>query len=273
MKIAFYFLSLLFCLATANAREKAYTASTPAGVVVRSFLGIPAHDSVDFIRWKLLLQEDRYLLQCNYGIGKANTNGFINGGKTIELSGQWRKEKNRCLFFSGTKMLKAVELNEDLLHLLSDNDSLLVGNGGWSYTLNNTKPAGFNQSGIIAAPTNFRDSIVFEGRTPCNVPGVALGQTCYKIKWMIVFYANGKTGKEGRYKILGTPWRKEGGRTGSWKAVGGNGGGTIYQLNNEEGGGSLYLLKADERILLFTDAEGKLLVGNEDFSYSLHRKW
>ncbi|MEJ0101316.1 MAG: hypothetical protein WDO19_01635 [Bacteroidota bacterium] len=45
----------------------------------------------------------------------------------------------------------------------------------------------------------------------------------------------------------------------------------IYQLNDDDGKGFIYLLKPGEQILLFTDEGGKLLVGNEDFSYTLNR--
>jgi hypothetical protein len=61
--------------------------------------------------------DNQYKLQCNYGIGQANTNGFINGGTKVELKGECKKEKNYYQFISGTKTLKAVELNTDLLHL------------------------------------------------------------------------------------------------------------------------------------------------------------
>jgi len=46
----------------------------------------------------------------------------------------------------------------------------------------------------------------------------------------------------------------------------------IYKLhsdNNEV----LHLLKIDDNILVFTDQQGKLLVGDEDFSYSLNKVW
>ena len=78
--------------------------------------------------------------------------------------------------------------------------------------------------------------------------------------------------KPGRFKVLGTPWRKEGGRTGNWKIIAGKKGQTIYQLNHDNGNGFLYLLKLDEHIVVFTDAQGKLLVGNEDFSYTLNSR-
>lgn len=124
------FLSILLFVYCAIGKENTYIGSTPADTDIKSFLGIPVSDSVDFIRWKLILRDNRYQLQCNYGIGKANTNGFINGGTRIELSGDCKKEKNYYQFQNGTRTLKAVELNVNMLHLLNAGNSLLVGNGG-----------------------------------------------------------------------------------------------------------------------------------------------
>ena len=271
MKLITPFLSILLIVSCAAAKEKIYTGSTPAGPVIKSFLGIPLSDSVDFIRWKFILGDNRYQLQCNYGIGKPNTNGFINGGTKIDLEGECRKENNYYQLQNGIKSLKVAELNENLLHFANADNSLLVGNGGWSYTLNNIAPSGTHQINIRAAPTTLKDSIAFQGRTPCNVPGViAPGRLCYKLKWYMVLYANTTNGS-GCYKILGTPWRKEGGRKGNWKLITGKNGSTIYQFNDDQGNGFLYLLKLDEHILVFTDPQGKLLVGDEDFSYTLNR--
>src|SRR5436190_5928657 len=141
MKIGSTFLCLLLIVSCGNGKERAYTGSTPADAVIRSFLGIPLTDSVDFIRWKLMVGDKDYQLQCNYGIGKNNTNGFINGGRKIELKGSLKKDKNYYELQNGDKTLKVAELNTDLLHLLNDDKTLLVGNGGWSYTLNNMSPS------------------------------------------------------------------------------------------------------------------------------------
>jgi hypothetical protein len=276
MKMFSPFLYILLVISCANGNEKSgnektYIGSTPAGPVIKSFLGIPLSDSIDFIRWKIVIRDKQYKIHCNYGIGQPNTNGFINGGVKVDIDGECLKNKNYYEFRNGSKTLKAVELNTDLLHLLNIDNSLLIGNGGWSYTLSNIKPSNTDQVSITAAPSIFKDSISFEGRTPCNVPGVIEpGRLCYKLKWYIVLYAEAKMNKQGRYKVLGTPWRKEGGRTGNWKIITGKNGRTIYQLNNEKGNGFLYLLKLDEHILVFTDAEGKLLAGDEDFSYTLN---
>ena len=271
MKRVSSFLFLLFIVSCGSGKENSYTGSTPAANIIRSFLEIPLSDSIDFIRWKLILRDNGYQLQCNYGIGKPNTNGFINGGKKIELNGVLKKEKNYYLLQNHDKTLKIVELNADLLHLLNEDNNLLVGNGGWSYTLNNITPSVTEQINIIPKQTVLKDSMAFEGRTPCKVQGVIdPGTDCYKLKWYIILYPNTEKNGPGKYKVYGTTWRKEGGRKGNWKIVAGKKGRIIYQLNDDKGNGFLYLLKLDEHVLVFTDAKGKLLVGNEDFSYTLN---
>lgn len=274
MKNVATFLSILFIVSCVNGKEKTYTGSTPADPVIRNFLGIPLSDSVDFIRWKCMLDGNTYQLRCNYGIGKPNTNGFINGGNKIELNGSLKKEKNFIQLQNGDKTLHIAELNSDLLHLLNADNNLLVGNGGWSYTLNNIAASGTDQINITAQQTTLQDSMAFEGRTPCQVPGVIdPGNVCYKLKWYIIFYANAKKSEPGHYKIYGTAYRQEGSKTGNWKIISGKNGRIIYQLNDDNGKGFLYLLKLDSNILVFTDANEKLLTGNEDFSYTLNRRW
>ncbi len=273
MKFIHIFFPALFIVSGVSGKENVYTGSTPAAPVIRSFLGIPLTDSIDFIRWKLVFTDKDYHLQCNYGIGKPNTNGFYNGGKKIEFTGLLKKEKNIYLLQSNQKTLKIAELNRDLLHLVNTDNSLLVGNGGWSYTLNNITPSGSDQVNMTGERSVLKDSMCFQGRTPCNVPGVvAAGTTCYKLKWSIVLYADARKNEPSTFLAKGTPWYKEGGRRGTWKIVTGKNNRVIYQLNDDKGNGFLYLLKLDEHLLVFTDADGKLLTGDEDFSYTLNRK-
>ena len=272
MKINAILIPVLLIACYAKPQDKNYIASTPAAPAVRTFLGIPMTDSVDFIRWNLRFENDQYMLQCNYGIGKPNTNGFIGNGKKISLHNRLQKEKNYCQLRNGSKILKVIELNNNLLHLLDDHNNLLVGNGGWSYTLNNINPTIADQINITATQTALKDSMVFEGRTPCGVPGIiASGTECYKLKWHVVLYANVRQNQTGSYKLLGTPWRTEGGKNGNWKIVAGRNGQVLYQLNNDKGDAFIYLLKTDENILLFTDTYKNPLTGNEDFSYTLNR--
>ncbi len=272
MKLLFSFLLLLLFVSCAKGKENNYTGSTPADPVVRSFLGISLTDSVDFIRWQLTFTDNSYKLHCNYGIGKPNTNEFINGGKTIVLNGELKKENNYYTLINGTATLKIAELNKDLLHLSDAENNLLVGNGGWSYTLNNMSATGTDQVNITAASTALKDSMVFDGRTPCAIPGLLpAGTTCYKLKWRITLYANAAINKPTTYKIAGTGWRNENRGTGTWKIVTGKNSRTIYQLHDDKGNAFLYLLKLNGYILVFTDLNGQLLVGNKDFSYTMNR--
>ena len=168
MKAGTSLLVFLFFVSCASGKQKMYTASTPADTLVRKFLDIPLADSVDFIRWKLVLSDTHYALRCTYGIGKKNTNGFINGGKTISISGTIKKEKNKFFLYNGDNYLQVLVLNDDLLHIVNADQSLVVGNGGWSYTLNNMTPLGIEQINISAKPVLFNDSMAlieqFESR-------------------------------------------------------------------------------------------------------------
>jgi len=272
MKIINSLLLLLLLTLNGKAKENTYTGSTPADRVIRLFLDIPLTDSIDFIRWQLILDDKHYTLNCNYGISKPNTNGFINGGKKIILSGAVSKEENYYRLQNRDKSLKIVEINRNLLQLLDISGNLLAGNSGWSYTLNNITPVPTDHINIKALQTVLKDSIEFQGRTPCGVPGVIPeGMLCYKLKWYIVLYTDAINNEQGTYKVFGTPYRDKGGRKGTWRTVIGKDGRMIYQLNDENGNGFLYLLKLNENVLIFTDEHGNLLVGNEDFSYTVNK--
>src|SRR5260221_1910144 len=273
MKIISSFIFIILFALCASGKERTYIGSTPAHPVVRSFLGIPMADSIDFIKWKLIIRDNKYSLQCRYGIGKPNTDDFISGGKTIELTSDLRKEKNYYYLQNGNKTLKALELNANLLHLLNDDNSLLVGNGGWSYTLNIDKPSGTDRVNIFSKQILLKDSMSFQGRTPCHdFPEIHPGLNCIKKKWLVVLYADSKTNQPMAYNLNGNS-RGKGGIKGNWKIITGKDGRIIYQLYSDKENASIYLLKLDENILVFTDGQGKLLVGDKDFSFTLNRRW
>ncbi len=268
MNIIIAYLLITLFTSGANSKEKNYAASTPAARIVRAFLGISQTDSIDFIRWKLTLIDSKYSLECNYGIGKPNTNGFYDGGKKVEFKGIVKREKNIYVLQNGNQILKLAELNPNLLHILNVDNRLLIGGGGWSYAINNIKPTNSSQTNLISKQIVFKDSMAFEGRTPCGVPGVVPeGKLCYKLKWYLVLY------QSNTYRLLGTGYRAEGGRRGRWKVFNGKDGRTTYQLNDQNGNPFIYLLKLDDGVLIFTDAKGNLLVGDHDFSYTMNRKF
>ena len=59
---------------------------------------------------------------------------------------------------------------------------------------------------------------------------------------------------------------------GSWQITTEQNGRIIYQLSCDKWSRSLNLLKGDDNILFFIDTNGRLLVGNEDYSYTLNRR-
>jgi hypothetical protein len=268
MKIFFTLLSFTLIVSCANSKETNYTASTPAAPIVRKFLGISLTDSIDFIRWKLSLSELKYTLECNYGLGKPNTNGFYDGGKKVVIRGAVRRDNSTNVYVlqHGDHTLTLIELNANLLHIANKDNTLLIGGGGWSYALNNTTPIASDQFKLTAKQSAIKDSVAFEGRTPCGVPGIIPeGKLCYKLKWYLVLYSNHS------FRILGTGYRAEGGKRGSWK-INANKGRIVYELNDEKTGEPfIHLLKLDEGVLIFTDEKGNLLVGDHDFSFTLNR--
>jgi hypothetical protein len=92
------------------------------------------------------------------------------------------------------------------------------------------------------------------------------------MKWYIIFYADSITGNPSYYLKGGMGYRKETMEKGSWKMKSGKNGRIIFQVTPEKSNHSVYLVKGDDNILFFTDANGRLLVGNENFSYTLNRR-
>ena len=252
---------------TGFGKEVGYIASTPAGSSVRNFLGISQTDSIDFIRWHLVIVDgNQYNLSCSYGLSKPNTNGFINEQK-ISIKGVVFGKGNMLSLRNNGRFQNLLILNENILHLLNDDGSLMVGNGGWSYTLNAISQVSAKEINLTHQSVNFKDSIVFEGRTPCKgIEEMMLGKTreeCYKKKWLVYLYKNAPS--SGTYKIGSTA----GAYQGKWKLKEGTPGRTIYtlELNN---GRTLNLLHADNNIVYLMDPRGELMVGDHDFSYSLN---
>jgi hypothetical protein len=71
----------------------------------------------------------------------------------------------------------------------------------------------------------------------------------------------------------GRQYKQETMRRGHWAVERRADGRYVYKLDPEKGETATRLLQADENILLFTDARGNLLVGNENFSYTLSKTY
>ena len=257
--------SILFILFASCVNGKAvYIGSTPANSSVKTFLGIPLSDSVDFIRWKLVIGGDRYSLHCDYGIGKPNTNGFIDP-KTFDIHGKLAKEGDHFRLYNNHRTILLAALNAHVLQFANADKSFMTGTGGWSYTLFSSGEA--LPIDIKPKQIALKDSMVYQGRTPCSGfsnQGLSVSPNCYKLKWAVVLYT--ANGKPTSYKTRGTAFRDAEPKTGKWYFK--NGMGWMDGSSSQR----LYFIIPDDNILLFTDAKWNLLQGDEDFGYTLNRK-
>lgn len=114
---------------------------------------------------------------------------------------------------------------------------------------------------------------VFEGRTPCSkISNRFTGfpaQTCEKIKWELALFKSREDGEPTHYWYQGT--RSE--HRGRWTIVRHetHPDRTVYRLTSNEGDNRLDLLPVDGVLLLILDPEGKALVGDASWSYTLSR--
>lgn len=133
-------------------RPAIFVASTPCDMIPRTMLSIPANADCEFIKWNLTLQRDPpnqaptlYKLSYTYGMTQPGTMGFCNGGTSLTKAGNWvirkdAKNKDTYQLNSDTPetSLSFASLDDNLLHLLDPQGKLMIGHGGWSYTLNRT---------------------------------------------------------------------------------------------------------------------------------------
>lgn len=263
-------------------------ASTPGDSLIKTMLNIDQSFPVDFIRWHLLIQPENqsFELSLNYGLSQPNTLGFTADGQKKSIQGIYqvknspRGEVYQLKSEAAKVAFSFLKLNEDLYHLLDADQHLLLGNGGWSYSLNR-KGAERSKAKLPALATaatlsKFTPLVaVFDGRTPCselvqdyNIP---VSNECFKLKWRLTLYRDSITLKPGAY-TLNRVYRRASPIEGTWKIVQ-KGEAVIYQLHPKDPRDeALQFLVGDENVLFFLDKEQRLLVGDEDFSFALNRK-
>jgi hypothetical protein len=260
---------------SALSSPRVYVGSTPAHAEIRSFLQISATDSIDFIRWKLEIDAGTFKISAQYGMAGAGTPGFSNE-KRVAFEGQLTQVGNYYGFRYRDRLASMVEVNTNMLHFVDHNKRMLIGNGGYSYVLNSTRPVDVDVFNISAAASATQNPLVFEGRTPCQTLAGLLGMeksaACNKMKWYFLLYTDSVTGKPSYFLMGGLGYKKETMTRGRWQIETAQNGRITYRLNCERWTRPLNLLKGDDNILFFVDANGRPLVGNEDFSYTLNRR-
>lgn len=263
-------------------------ASTPGDSLIKTMLNIEQGFPVDFIRWRLLIQPESQTFELNidYGLSQPNTLGFTVDGQKKSVQGTYqvhsspRGEVYQLKSEAAKVAFSFLKLNEDLYHLLDANQHLLLGNGGWSYSLNRRgaerSKAKLPALATAATLSKFTALVaVFDGRTPCselaqdyNIP---VSNECFKLKWRLTLHRDSMTLKPSKYTLTRI-FRRANAIEGTWSMIQ-KGEAVIYQLHpRDKQDEALQFLVGDENVLFFLDKEQRLLVGDEDFSFALNRK-
>jgi NlpE N-terminal domain len=287
-------LSLLPCVSSKSANtspnESIFVGTSPCADFVKPFLAIPAAENCDRIKWRLTLQDSgKYVLRREWGYHLDNRTYLAKG--TTEIEGTWKAIKGE----TNTPVLVQLQNNknnlafaladQNVLHLLAANRSFAIGDGGASYTLSRDQKSSVLTNGGHGSVTedNVNAETVFSGRSPCQEIAKDINRSvaadCFKLKWLLTLRRDPKTLAPTTYHLKGSLYRSENPdsefpREGKWKVIRGtktNPTAVVYQLDAAGHDGPISLLKADPDVLFFVGKDGNLLVGNEDFSYTLNR--
>lgn len=286
------FLLSISCAPKAFTSEIVLVGSTPGDEIIKSMLSIPADTKIDFIKWNLKLDsKNSFVLDLVFGESQPNTLGFKNGGEKRTIKGTFtRYENGEKSNFQEIYQLKSsslpekislVKLSQNLFHLLTPQNQLMNGNGGWSYSLNRKNPVGSDK--ILFSSTTSDDQslqLVFDGRTPCQEiaaehPEMNAGQSCFKLKWRLILNRDSITHQPTTCTIRNIVNNQPRNISGKWKIINGtetNPEAVIYKIEVDNLAEPILLLVGDENVLFFLDKNNEPLIGNEDFSFALNKK-
>lgn len=266
-------------------------ASTPADEPLLLMLNLETNPRPDFVRWKLTLVPEStdaglFYLHLNYGVSQPNTLGFIGGGRHKDVSGDYafyEKESDGILqkFLFITNEDSMVHLLLKQVHpyiwqVLNDDGSFMSGNGGWSYSLNQTSPSPAPIKPVPHTPSTdlfpsavALDSIILVGRTPSAAiaqdQGWKLNEQSFKLKWKFVLYAD-HTG------LFRTVMNNQAQNTkGTWLQEKLPDGQSVLIISPQGQKTPFRLAMLDHWVYLFMNKQNQVLVGNMDFSYTLDR--
>ena len=284
-----------------------FVGSTPGGALPREFLGgLATNAECHYIKWQIKLLTNQsaglpasYDLVAQYHVPARNNPNQSEEGPKVASHGTCELVKGaksnpdavvyRISAEKSRQSLSFVKVNDNLLHLLNPDGSLMIGGGGASYTLNRADRAekrvdaslamsapdmSYKIAPLATGPTVFG---VYEGRSPCH--GIArelkLPQHagCMKVKWRVTLYKDPNTSAPTTYKVEGSLHRQSA-REGTWSIVRGartDPDAIVYQLNPTPTEAALLLLKADDNVLFFLNQDREPMVGHAEFSYTLNR--
>jgi len=126
-----------------------FVGSSPGGESISQLLHIPA-DVEPPVQWELKLYQDQksqspagYKLSCNYIAASSKASAKRGKQGRLEKEGVWKLGKGtkfnpEAMVFELDGALSLFKVDTNILHLLNPDRGLMVGNGGWSFTLNRT---------------------------------------------------------------------------------------------------------------------------------------
>ena len=279
---------------------------TPCSSENLPLLQIGENTDCEQMIWKLTLYQDAatgdpttYQLTSAYGLSQQGTTGLQGGGTQLNLEGEWTK-------IQGTKAnpktlvyqlnlddpqaaISFMKMDDNILHLLNQDESLMVGNAAWSYTLNRTdkrivsNPAAASTDLATPSPLTSGASSpgVFEGRVPCVETVMALhnisASGCQRIKLSLTLQQNTETGAPTTFELLSVyvgTGDTQYTASGTWAIL--QGANTdpealVYQLNPNGSQNPILFLKADDNHLFLLDSDFNLMVGDALMSFTLSR--
>ena len=286
-----------------------YEGMTPCGEANRPLPQIPANSDCDQMIWKLTLYHDAdtgspttYQLMSSYGLSQQGTTGLQGGGTAINLEGKWdiirgtKTDPDAVVYqlhADGTEsVIRFVRIDDNLIHVLAPDSTMMVGNGAWSFTLNRTDPAPTANAPDATselANTPLPDTLVdaamsgqFDGRSPCaeiilELQDIPTTAGCQRVKWRLILHLDDETHLPTTYELYNLYVATGDTRyedTGGWSIVQGTPAdpeAIVYQLHSARLPQPLSFLKVDDNHLFLLTPDFHFMVGDAFASYTLSR--
>ncbi|MES2795082.1 MAG: hypothetical protein V4683_03895 [Bacteroidota bacterium] len=280
------------CASANTVSEIILVGSTPGDEEIKSALKIPANTKIDFIKWNLKLAENNnFTIDIHFGISQPNTMGFINDGEKRTISGTFTVSKNQNngkfkqvydLKSDGfLENLSFAKLTENVFHILTSQNNLMIGNGGWSYSLNRKNPVDSEDVMVSSSVSDEKSlQMIFDGRTPCQIfavdhPEMKVSDQCIKLKWRLILNRDATTYLPTTYTIRKIVDGRAQMITGKWTIIKGttkNPDAIIYQIEPDKAEESISFLVGDDNVLFFLNKNSEPYFGNENFSFAMNKK-
>jgi hypothetical protein len=270
---------------------------------------IPLGTDCEQMIWKLTLyqaaatgQPTTYELAVSYGLAQQGTTGLGANATELNLEGPWAIQTGTAANpdtqvyqlnpDDAKNSIQFVKLGDNLLHVLTPDRNLMVGNAAWSYTLNRTdrhimsdlseKASPFTPETVAELPTQEAATpAVFEGRIPCIELILALhdfaASACNRVKIRLILGHDADTGAPATFELLniyvgGDDTRYQ--AFGTWAILQGTPSdpqALVYQLAPEDAQEPISLFRADDNHLYLLDSDFNFVVGDAIMSYTLTR--